>query len=218
MPLSPELTAWRKAQRACLLAQRMALGREQHSHWNAQLTSRLQDVLDALPGMVIAGYWPFKCEFDPRYLMRSWRDTGARTALPVVVQKAAPLQFRDWWPGMRTSVGVYDLPVPEEGDIVTPQLALVPPIGFDAMGYRLGYGGGYYDRTLAALTPRPLTIGVAFEISRMDSIDPQAHDIAMDFIATPEQLYQVSPTGLQAIDAQQARVAFSSRLTALAPT
>ncbi len=217
MPLSPELSSWRKAQRATLLAQRMAVARDQHSRWNAQLTSRLLAALDPLPGMVVAGYWPFKGEFDPRFVMRAWREAGARTALPVVLQKAAPLQFRDWWPGMRTSAGVYDLPVPEEGDIVTPQLALIPPIGFDAMGYRLGYGGGYYDRTLASLTPRSLAIGVAFEISRMDTIHPQAHDIAMDFIATPEQLYQVTPTGLLAIDAQQARGVFKARLIAQTP-
>ena len=217
MPLSPELTSWRKAQRATLLAQRMAVAREQHGHWNVQLTSRLLAALDPLPGMVVAGYWPLKGEFDPRFLMRAWREVGARTALPVVVQKAAPLQFRDWWPGMRTSAGVYDLPVPEEGDIVMPSLALVPPIGFDAMGYRLGYGCGYYDRTLAASIPRPLTIGVAFGISRMTTIHPQSHDIAMDFIATPEQLYQVTPTGLQAIDALQARAVLSARLIAQAP-
>lgn len=217
MPLSSELTSWRKAQRATLLAQRMALGREQHGRWNAQLTSHLLAALDPLPGMIVAGYWPLKGEFDPRFVMRAWRDAGARTALPVVVQKAAPLQFRDWWPGMRTSAGVYDLPVPEEGDIVVPRLALVPPIGFDAMGYRLGYGGGYYDRTLAALAPRTLAIGVAFGIARIDTIRPQAHDIAMDFIATPEQLFQVTPTGLLAISAQQLRTLLSARLLAPAP-
>ncbi len=214
MPLSPELTSWRKAQRATLLEQRMAVAQEQRGRWNAQLTHYLLAALDPLPGMVVAGYWPLKGEFDPRFLMRAWREAGARTALPVVLRKAAPLQFRDWWPGMRTSAGVYDLPVPEEGDIVTPRLALVPPIGFDAMGYRLGYGGGYYDRTLAALTPRPLTIGVAFDISRIDTIHPQVHDIAMDFIATPGQLYQVTATGLQGIDAAQARAIFSAWMIA----
>ena len=200
MSLTPELTSWRKAQRATLLAQRMAVGREQHDRWNTQLTNRLLAALDPLPGMVIAGYWPLKAEFDARFVMRAWREAGARTALPVVVQKAAPLQFRDWWPGMRTSAGVYDLPVPEEGDIVTPRLALVPPIGFDAMGYRLGYGGGYYDHTLAALTPRPLTIGVAFEMARIDTISPQPHDIAMDFIATQDAWYQATASGLIRLD------------------
>ncbi len=212
MPLSPELRSWRKAQRDSLLAQRMALGKEQHNHWNVQLTRRLQAAVDPLPGMVIAGYWPIKGEFDPRYLMRAWRDAGARTALPVVVQKAAPLQFRDWWPGMRTSVGVYDLPVPEEGDVVIPQLALVPPVGFDAMGYRLGYGGGYYDRTLAALTPRPLTIGVGFEMARIDTISPQPHDIAMDFIATQDAWYEASARGLIRLEPAVAAMRLEQRL------
>lgn len=212
MPLTPELHSWRKVQRSALLAQRVAIERQQHAHWNAQLTACLKAILQPPSGMVVAGYWPLKGEFDPRFLLRTWRLSGVRTALPVVVQRAAPLQFRDWWPGMRTSPGVYALPVPEEGEIVTPRLALIPPIGFDAMGYRLGYGGGYYDRTLAALTPRPIAIGVAFGLSRMDTIHPQAHDIAMDFIATPEQLYQVTPAGLQAMDMQQAGAILKARL------
>ncbi len=215
MPLTPELASWRKAQRATLLAQRMAVDQEQHVQWNTQLTNRLLAALDPPPGMVTAAYWPFKGEFDPRFVMRAWREAGARTALPVVVQKAAPLQFRDWWPGMRTSAGVYDLPVPEEGDIVTPRLALVPPIGFDAMGYRLGYGGGFYDRTLAALTPRPLTIGVAFEMARIATISPQPHDIAMDYIVTQDAWYQASTRGLIRLEPEVAAQQLAQRLASI---
>lgn len=200
MSLTPELSSWRKQQRATLLAQRMAVSRAQHHLWNAQITTRLQAALAPAPGTVVACYWPFKGEFDPRFLMRTWRQAGARTALPVVVRKAAPLQFRDWWPGMPTRKGVYDLPIPEDGEIVTPQLALIPPIGFDARGYRLGYGGGFYDRTLAALTPQPLKIGVAFEMARIATIEPQHHDIAMDFIATEDAWYQVTTHGLSLIE------------------
>lgn len=200
MSLSPELQSWRTAQRKALLAQRMAIGAAQRARWNADITAQLLAVLRPSPGTVIAGYWPFKGEFDPRFAMRAWRMAGARTALPVVVQKGQPLQFRDWWPGMPTSPGVYDLPVPVDGAVVTPQWALIPPIGFDAMGYRLGYGGGYYDRTLAALAPQLLKIGVAFALSRIDSIAPQPHDIAMDFIVTQEAWYQVSANGLGRLD------------------
>lgn len=212
MPLSPELSRWRKAQRESLLAQRIAVSRDQHASWNTQLGARLLAVLQPARGMVVAAYWPMKGEFDPRFVLRHWREAGARTALPVVLQKAAPLQFRDWRPGMRTSRGVYDLPVPEHGEILTPQLALIPPIGFDATGHRLGYGGGYYDRTLAAMAPQPLKIGVAFEIARIDTIRPQPHDIAMDLIVTQEGLYQAGTGGLIAIEPAAAREWVTRRL------
>ncbi|MEP6970587.1 MAG: 5-formyltetrahydrofolate cyclo-ligase [Betaproteobacteria bacterium] len=200
MSLTPELRSWRATQREALLTQRMAIGQAQHARWNAQITTRLLAALRPPHGAVVAAYWPFKGEFDPRFAMRALRQGGARTALPVVLQKAQPLQFRDWWPGMATSPGVYGLPVPQGGDIVTPQLALIPPIGFDAMGYRLGYGGGYYDRTLAALAPQTLKIGVAFESSRIASIQPQPHDIAMDFIVTQDAWYQATAQGLVLLD------------------
>jgi hypothetical protein len=114
-----------------------------------------------------------------------------------LIQKGAQLQFREWWPGVGTSKGVFDLPVPVGTDIVTPQALLIPPIGFDLGGYRLGYGGGYFDRTLAALAAQPLKIGVAFELSRMPSIQPQPHDIPMDFIVTEKGIHIVGPAGLE---------------------
>lgn len=205
MPLTPELAGWRKRQRERLLAQRMAVAPALHARWNAQITGHLLALLVPQPGMVLAGYWPFKGEFDPRFAMRAWRDRAGRTALPVVVQRAAPLEFREWRPGTRTHAGVYGLPVPEGSAVVQPAIALIPPIGFDALGYRLGYGGGFYDRTLAAMAPGPLKIGVAFELSRIDSIRPQPHDIAMDMIVTPDAVCRVTPQGLKVLDAASAR-------------
>jgi 5,10-methenyltetrahydrofolate synthetase len=90
--------------------------------------------------------------------------------------------------------------VPEGTEVLAPQALLIPPLGFDARGYRLGYGGGYLDRTLAALPEQPLKIGVAFELSRMATIRPQGHDIAMDFIVTELGLYRVTPHGLARVD------------------
>jgi 5,10-methenyltetrahydrofolate synthetase len=83
---------------------------------------------------------------------------------------------------------------------VTPGALLIPPIGFDAQGYRLGYGGGYFDRTLASLDPQPLKIGVAFELSRIETIRPQPHDIPMDFIVTEAGIHRVGPGGLQRVE------------------
>jgi 5,10-methenyltetrahydrofolate synthetase len=139
--------------------------------------------------MAIGIYWPFQGEFDPRHAMRHFRDRGATAALPEVVQRAAPMQFRSWWPGVHMARGVYDIPVPVGTALVVPQALLIPPVGFDAQGFRLGYGGGFYDRTLASLPPRPLTIGVAFELARVDSIRPQPFDLAMDYVVTERGIF-----------------------------
>ena len=191
MALSPELAAWRRTRRTELLDRRMAVDAAQRRAWNTQLTDRLLHAFPVRDGLIVAAYWPFKGEFDPRFALHAWRQRGARSALPVVVAKTTPLQFRLWWPGVRTSAGVYGLPVPEGVDVVRPDVVLMPPVGFDAQGYRLGYGGGYYDRTLAALSPRPVAIGVGFELSRIETIQPQAHDIAMDFVVTQDGLWRV---------------------------
>jgi 5,10-methenyltetrahydrofolate synthetase len=77
---------------------------------------------------------------------------------------------------------------------VVPQALLIPPVGFDARGFRLGYGGGFYDRTLASLAPRPLAIGVAFELSRVDSIRPQPFDLPMDYVVTERGIFKTRET------------------------
>lgn len=174
----------------------MAVDKRQRSAWNDRITELLLANFPLTPAVVVAGYWPFKGEFDPRFAMHAWRRQGARTALPCVVAKAAALQFRDWWPGMATRPGVYDLPIPEDGAVVQPDVVLMPPVGFDSLAYRLGYGGGYYDRTLSALSPAPLKIGVGFDASRMQTIRPQPHDVPMDFMVTQSGVYQPTASGL----------------------
>jgi 5,10-methenyltetrahydrofolate synthetase len=179
-----------------LLEQRMAVAPELRTTWNTRITDALVAGLTVDRSVVVAAYWPFKGEFDPRFALRTWRARGACTALPVVMGKGMPLQFRSWWPGMRTSAGVYGLPVPEEGDVVRPDIVLMPPVGFDAIGYRLGYGGGYYDRTLAAMSPQPLKVGVAYELSRIETIQPQPHDIPMDYVVTQQGIWRAGTTGM----------------------
>lgn len=149
--------------------------------------------------MTLGLYWPYKGEFDPRFAVREFRKGGAICALPVVIQKGKPLQFREWWPGVRVVNGVFNLPIPEGTAVLQPKAMLIPPVGFDLKGYRLGYGGGYFDRTLAEMTVQPLKIGVAFELSRMTTIHPQPHDIPMDFIVTETAIHYVSPSGLIAL-------------------
>ena len=197
----PQIRDWRKLERAELIAQRTAVASDQLRQWNVAMTNCITAGFPMLASMAIGFCWPFKSEFDARFAIRYFRDRGATAALPAVVAKASPLQFRKWWPGAPMTPGVYDIPVPDGTEIVIPDAAIVPMIGFDAEGYRLGYGGGYFDRTLAALLPRPLAIGVAFELGRLQSIHPQPHDIPMDFVVTEDGLHAVIDGRLTLVDA-----------------
>jgi len=197
MTMADSIKQWRKARREEILSRRVSVAPEERRAWNEAITAALLEGFPLLQQAVVGFYWPFKGEFDPRFAIHGLRKGGARAALPEVVQKGAPLRFREWWPGVGTTKGVFDLPVPTGTEVLVPQALLIPPIGFDAHGYRLGYGGGYFDRTLAALEPQPLKIGVAFELSRMPSIQPQPHDIPMDFIVTENGIHVAGPAGLE---------------------
>jgi 5,10-methenyltetrahydrofolate synthetase len=201
----PQVRDWRKLERAELIAQRTAVASDRLRQWNVAMTNCITAGFPMLASMAIGFCWPFKSEFDARFAIRYFRDRGATAALPAVVAKASPLQFRKWWPGAPMTPGVYDIPVPDGTEIVIPDAAIVPMIGFDAEGYRLGYGGGYFDRTLAALLPRPLAIGVAFELGRLQSIHPQPHDIPMDFVVTEDGLHAVIDGRLTPVDAAACR-------------
>ena len=195
-----DLAAWRKAQRAELLAARVAIPLAVRRSRNEAITRLLSAAFDLLAGCSIGFCWPYKGEPDPRFFLHAMRARGSRTALPVVVAKKQPLEFREWWPGAPTTPGVFDLPIPQGTEVIRPAALLVPPVGFDAQGYRLGYGGGFFDITLASMSPQPLKIGVAFEVSRMPTIHPQAHDIPMDYIVTENGIAQVADGRLVAMD------------------
>jgi 5-formyltetrahydrofolate cyclo-ligase len=116
--------------------------------------------------------------------MTSINARGGRTALPIVVEKGQPLIFRAYVPGDRLEKGVWNIPIPAEGDPVLPDIVISPIVGIDPRNYRLGYGGGFFDRTLAAMPFKPLVIGVGYEHQRIATIYPQPHDIPMDRIVT----------------------------------
>ena len=175
-------TAWRRTLRREMVAKRAALGDEAHAGLSAGIVGHL---LTALPApQVVAFCWPIKHEPDVRAVVAHWEALGARAALPVVVAEAAPLAFRLWTPDTKLAPDRYGIPTPISGDFIQPDLILLPLNGFDAAGYRLGYGGGYFDRTLAALSPRPLAVGVGFEVNRLPSIRPESHDQRLDWIVT----------------------------------
>ncbi len=179
-----EIQGWRKDTRARLLSRRQALGRPERDRVQAIVADLLLRHIPELRAACIGFCWPFKGELDLRGLVSDCIAAGATAALPVVIERACPLEYRAWSPRAKLERGVWGIPVPAERRMARPTILLAPLVGFDSAGYRLGYGGGYHDRTLAALEPRPLAIGVGYELGRLDTIHPQAHDIAMDAIAT----------------------------------
>ena len=178
-----EVKRWRRAERERLLALRQAVPADERRRLGAAIETELRALITMRPG-ILGGYWPFRAEFDPRPLIDWAVACGCTVALPVVIDKKGPLEYRAWRPGETLVDGVWNIPVPEKRDIVTPAIVLAPLVGFDCDLYRLGYGGGYFDRTLAVLSPRPLAIGVGFDFQELETIHPQPFDVPMDLIVT----------------------------------
>lgn len=185
-------TAWRQALRRDMTARRAALDAAAHAAGSARIAGHVQAAF-APPG-VFAFCWPIKHEPDLRAIVEVWRQAGSRAALPVVLGEDRPLAFREWRHETTLQADRYGIPTPADGDWLVPDLLLLPLNGFDAAGYRLGYGGGYFDRTLAALCPRPLAVGVGFEINRLPTIRPQPYDQRLDWIVTEAGVFR--PAGV----------------------
>lgn len=183
-----DVARWRRAERARLLTARAALSMETRQTAARAIAGHLDQLLAdrfaTLDGLTISAWCPIKAELDLRFWLAGLAARGARAALPIVATRAAPLIFRVWTPETRMERGFWNIPVPAEGPTVVPDITLSPVVGWDAAGYRLGYGGGYFDRTLAALAPRPLAIGVGLCAARIATVFPQPHDIAMQVIVT----------------------------------
>jgi 5-formyltetrahydrofolate cyclo-ligase len=183
-----ELNAWRRAGGQRLLALRAAARPAERRLWGDEIEATLRALLLERPVMTLGVYWPFQAEFDPRALIDWVIARGFAVALPAVVDKKGPLEYRAWRPGEALVDGVWDIPIPEAREVVVPEAVLAPLVGFDRQCYRLGYGGGYFDRTLAAFSTRPLAIGVGYEVSQIESILPQSFDIPMDVIVTEARI------------------------------
>ncbi|MBA3909471.1 MAG: 5-formyltetrahydrofolate cyclo-ligase [Rhodobacter sp.] len=183
-----DVTRWRRAERARLAGLREVLGQSERARVSVAISAHLAEVLTARGvkrGTILSGYWPIKGEPDLRPLLAALHHAGVIVALPVVVLRATPLVFRRWTPETRMVRGDWNIPTPPpDAETLTPDVSLAPCLGWDAGCYRLGWGGGYFDRTLAALTPRPLTIGIALSAARLNTIYPQPHDIPLDLIMT----------------------------------
>lgn len=190
------LRAWRKTQRERLIAARERVTPEQLEAWRHRIDRSLELSFPGLAGAKVAFCWPIKGEYDARHLAKTLRDRGTLTALPVVVAPKNPLIFREWHPGVPLATGALDIPYPANSAEVVPDVVLLPMNGWDQQGYRLGYGAGFFDRTLAALPKRPVVVGVTYELARMDTIHPQPWDIPADYVVTERGVYRRDPDGL----------------------
>ncbi|MFK4442150.1 5-formyltetrahydrofolate cyclo-ligase [Caballeronia udeis] len=185
----------KSALRANLLESREAQGaRADQGARGEALARRLMEVIAHFSEASCIGfYWPVAGEFDARDVLTVWLalDASRKAALPVVVAPRAPLVFHAWWPGMAMKKGRYGIPVPAEERVVVPDLLVIPCVGFDADRYRLGYGGGYYDRTLANWPggPAPAAIGVAFESAKCDALPRGEFDLPLGAIVTESAVY-----------------------------
>jgi 5,10-methenyltetrahydrofolate synthetase len=178
-----DVTAWRQEERQRLYAARKAMTAEQRREAARKIADVLDDHCACHKPALVGLYWPIKYELN----LLSWaraRALASRFCLPVVVARGQPLEYWLWTPGDLMQSGVWDIQVPAHRDVVTPDLMIAPLLGFDRDRYRLGNGGGYFDRTLAARADRPFVIGVGYASSELETIHPQPHDIPMDLILT----------------------------------
>ena len=180
----PDIREWRRRERARLLDLRRSMPADAHRSASDAIMRTLVGRLPPDSHELIGCYWPFRREFNCVPYMREVIRCGGRVALPVVIARGRPLEFRCWTEDAEMQPGVRNIPHPAAGPPVWPTALLIPLVGFDEAGYRLGYGAGYYDATLAALTERPLAVGTGFELTRLATIYPQPHDYPMDVIIT----------------------------------
>jgi 5-formyltetrahydrofolate cyclo-ligase len=148
-----------------------------------QAAEILADFLAAHRGRTLSGYMPMRTEIDPLLAMTAHQGP---VGVPVIVAKATPLRFREWSPGCRMVEGAFKAMIPEEGAWLEPEVLIVPMLAFDARGYRLGYGGGFYDRTLEGLRARGpvVAVGFAFAAQEVDEVPTDAFDQRLDAVVT----------------------------------
>lgn len=194
-----DVAGWRTETRLRLMAARASVPMGLRQRKDSRITRFLLRFFPQLTRLTIGLYWPMRAEFDPRAVAGEWRRKGARIALPIASRRTT-LGYREWSLGMDR---LHDPLAPVAGDaapVVQPEAYLVPALGFDERGFCLGYGGAYFDRTLAQHDPQPVKIGIAHELSRLATIHPLRHDIPMHFIATERGVHEVAPDGLRLLD------------------
>ena len=178
----------KKALREVLIEQRLNLPDRLQ---RADLLQRVMRIwLLGRPDIVIGAYWPIKGEFDPLPALHRWKEDGElidqpqprRIGLPVVDRVSKNMSFHAWYPGCPMEEDAFGIPKPKETAVIAPTLLFVACVGYAPGGYRLGYGGGFYDRMLATLQPRPFTVGLGFANGFLPDFQAEAHDLPLDAI------------------------------------
>jgi 5,10-methenyltetrahydrofolate synthetase len=186
----------RDALRAKLIAARLA--QADRLERAVQLQSVLRVWLIGRRETTIGAYWPIKGEFDPLPALYRWAEGAPdgvvrRIGLPVANRETGQLRFHVWYPGCPMEHDAYDIPKPKDTEEFAPAVLIVPCLGFGPGGARLGYGGGFFDRTLAALTPRPVTVGVSFTHGFLPLLRPGPLDAPLDAMLTEDGLMWQRP-------------------------
>jgi 5-formyltetrahydrofolate cyclo-ligase len=179
-----DVARWRKAERARLLAVRLKLTQEYRDTLTERIANSLESLIPSSDGAIVSAYFPIRAEPDLRPWMRAAHARGIRIALPVALAVGQALTFREWHPDVRLARGLWNIPYPAATAEVVPTVLLAPLVGFDPACYRLGYGGGFFDRTLAVIAGAPVVIGVGFPEASIPTIYPQPHDVPMSWIVT----------------------------------
>ena len=193
-PISPlEPTSDKKLLRRQLQAERQSLI-DRH-----QRAMHLQEVLRvwlaARDDVAIGAYWPIKGEFDALPALYRWSEADEQRCigLPVIDRTTRQLAFHMWFPGCEMEEDAYGIPKPKDTPEFQPTVLLVPCVGYGPKGVRLGYGGGFYDRTLATLQPQPTTVGLAYANGFVPWLEAEPHDVPLSAILTDEGLAWQAP-------------------------
>ena len=190
MPQTPDFnltpTPDKRALRQQLQAERLAMP-DRHLR-SGQLQQVLRVWLVSRRERSIGAYWPIKGEFDALPALYRWSEVEPqrRIGLPVINRETKQLRFHVWFPGCPMEEDAYGIPKPKDTDAFEPSMLLVPCVGYGPQGARLGYGGGFYDRTLASLTPRPYTVGVCYSHGHIPWLQAEPHDVPLDAILTED--------------------------------
>lgn len=166
--------------------------RKETAESRSQACRLLLEALRVEPGCAVSGYIAFQSERDPMEALREAGCLGARLGLPAVLAPGRPLDFRRWRPGEPLEPGAYGIPVPQTDETIRPNRLVVPLLAWDRAGYRLGYGGGYYDRTLAALRASGpcRAVGFAFAAQEVELVPAGEGDLPLDAVVTEEGIVE----------------------------
>jgi 5-formyltetrahydrofolate cyclo-ligase len=177
--------------RVAALARRDALSVQERAGAALAIVARIPS-LDVTPSTIVAGYAPIRSEIDPVQLMQAFAARGATLAMPVISARNVSLVFRRWTPGDALVRGAFGISEPSAtASEVVPDIVLVPLAAFDRAGHRIGYGAGYYDRTLAGLRRQKtiIAIGLAFAVQEIPQVPALSHDVRLDYVLTEADLF-----------------------------